>query len=86
MAEYLTMTEKQAAFIRQAYREAGLEPTDENLNKIMHKIFYEMADVQWYEISRKRAYHWCSRIAAAREAQARKKQAQTYDPDRHNDE
>ena len=78
------MSEAQANYIRRAYAQAGLKPTDENLNRIMHKIFGEMADTQWFEISRERAHMWCERISQARQVQSSRAVALAYDPDRHS--
>lgn len=79
------MTEAQANYIRRAYAQAGLNPTDENLNRIMHKIFGELESTQWFEISRERAYKWCERISHARQVQSSRAQALAYDPGRHNE-
>lgn len=86
MARYeRRMSDAQANYIRRAYGQAGLKPTDENLNLIMHKLFAEHVDTQWYEISAERAYKWCEEISRVRKTQAANRAVMNFDPDRHND-
>lgn len=76
-------TPKQLTYIYNSYLRAGLTDTS-RLTEIANSFIHPDYHVKhWMDISHVIASHWIDAIKRAEIIQARKRQAETFDPERH---